>query len=97
MSNGRLERAIGVVFRTGIAVSSVCLAAGLLLSVADVRPGLASVLLQTGLVVLLATPGARVVVSVVEYVIERDWTFAVLTTIVLLELIGSVVAAMAAR
>ena len=32
MSNGRLERIIGIVLRTGVATSSVCLAAGLALS-----------------------------------------------------------------
>jgi uncharacterized membrane protein len=94
VSDGRLEHAIGIVFRTGIAVSTVCLAAGLLLTFTGVDPSLSSILLQAGLLVLLGTPATRVLVSVVEYVIERDWTFAVLTTIVLIELLASVVAAM---
>jgi hypothetical protein len=33
------------------------------------------------------------VLSIVEYAIARDWTFTLLTSIVLLELIGGAVAA----
>jgi len=44
--------------------------------------------------VLLATPVARVVVSIGQYVSERDWTFAALTLIVLLELMASAAAAL---
>ncbi len=32
-------------------------------------------LLHAGIVMLLATPVARVVVSIVGYIRERDWTF----------------------
>jgi uncharacterized membrane protein len=41
----------------------------------------------------MATPVARVVVSLGEYIRERDWLFVALTTIVLLTLAGSVAAA----
>lgn len=88
----RLERIIGVVLRAGVAASSACLAVGLLLSLAGVGGG--SLLLNLGIVVLLATPVSRVVISTIEYVIERDWPFATLTFIVLLELIASAVAAL---
>ncbi len=44
--------------------------------------------------VLLETPVARVVVSVAEYVVERDWGFATLTAIVLLELLASAIVAL---
>jgi uncharacterized membrane protein len=91
--SARLERVIGLVLRGGVLVSSVCLTAGLVLSLAGVGPA-ASVLLNTGIVVLLATPVSRVVVSTIEYVIERDWTFAMLTFVVLLELFASAVAAL---
>jgi Protein of unknown function (DUF1634). len=47
-------------------------------------------LLNAGLIILMATPVGRVVISVGEYVLERDWVFVVLTTIVLLELMGGV-------
>jgi uncharacterized membrane protein len=89
----RLERVIGLVLRGGVVVSSVCLMAGLVLSLAGVEP-VATVLLNAGIIVLLATPVSRVVVSTVEYVVERDWPFATLTFIVLLELVASAVAAL---
>jgi len=91
----RLELAIGFVLRAGVTVSSLCLALGLLMSLAGVgAAGASQLLLQVGILVLLATPAARVVVSVVEYALERDWTFAALTLIVLGELVASAVAAL---
>ena len=91
----RLERVIGVVLRVGVTASSVCLAVGLALSfIPAAEPG-ALWLLHIGIIVLLATPVARVMVSIVEYVNERDWLFATLTAIVLLELMASAVAALA--
>ena len=89
----RLEHMIGVVLRGGVVVSSVCLSAGLMLSLIGVEPA-ASFLLNAGIIVLLATPVSRVVVSTIEYIVERDWTFATLTFIVLLELVASAVAAL---
>jgi uncharacterized membrane protein len=89
----RLERTIGVVLRAGVAVSSVCFAAGLLLTFAGVAPA-ANFLLQLGIVVLLATPVARVLVSIVEYAQQRDWTFTALTVIVLVELTAGALAAL---
>jgi uncharacterized membrane protein len=71
----------------------VLLAIGLLMALAGSRGDLTSLLLDMGLVILLATPAARVVVSVIAYVRERDWTFVVLTVVVLVALGASVVAA----
>lgn len=88
----RLEGTIGVVLRAGVAASSLALAAGLVLQFMN-APG-AQWLLHAGILTLLATPVARVVVSIVEYVRERDWTFATLTAIVLVELLASAVAAL---
>ena len=94
-AGARLERAIGVVLRAGVATSSACMAIGLALALLGGSAAPASaVLLQVGIVVLLATPVARVVVSIVQYVNERDWAFVVLTGIVLLELMASAVAAL---
>jgi len=90
----RLERVIGTVLRTGVAMSSTCLVAGLLLSLAMGRGAPATFLLNAGIIILLATPVTRVVISTIEYVIERDWGFATLTFIVLLELVASAVAAL---
>ena len=89
-----LERVIGIVLRAGVTASSVCLAAGLLLSLASGGGAVAGLLLNAGIIVLLATPVARVIVSTVQYVTERDWRFATLTFIVLLELVASAVAAL---
>jgi len=90
----RMERVVGNVLRGGVVVSSACLAVGLLFSLATGGGAAAGLLLNAGIVVLLATPVARVVVSTVEYLNERDWRFAALTGIVLLELIASAMAAL---
>jgi uncharacterized membrane protein len=89
----RLERIIGTVLRVGVNTSSVCLACGVALFF--VSGGQASaVLLQAGIIILFATPVARVAVSIAQYVNERDWTFTTLTLVVLLELLASVFAAL---
>ena len=89
----RLETTIGEVLRFGTITSSTMFAIGLVMTVVRYQPAVAQLLLGAGLVILLATPPARVVISVIEYIRERDWTFVVLTLIVLLALAGSVVAA----
>lgn len=89
----RLETTIGEVLRFGTIASSTMFAVGLLITVMGYQPRVAELLLAAGLIILLATPPARVVVSVIEYIRERDWTFVVLTLIVLLALAGSVAAA----
>ena len=88
-----LEITIGQVLRLGVRGSSVLLAAGLLMTLLDERNRVAPILLTGATVILLATPVARVVISVVEYVRERDWLFVALTAIVLLTLAGSVAVA----
>jgi uncharacterized membrane protein len=90
----KLEQLIGVVLRVGVIVSSVCLVAGLLLTVAFGGGPFAEFLLHAGVIILLGTPVSRVVVSIVEYSLARDWTFALLTSIVFLELLASAVAAL---
>jgi len=88
-----LEQQVGRVLRAGVAVSSACLVAGLLLSLAGAA-AIANLLLQTGIVVLLATPVARVFVSILDYAQQGDWKFTLLTAIVLVELLASAVAAL---
>jgi len=88
-----LEVTIGRVLRLGVGASSVLLAAGLLLTLLGKGDRVAHTVLTTAIVILLATPAARVVISVAEYVRERDWLFVALTLIVLLTLAGSVVVA----
>ena len=88
----RIERTIGTVLRVGVFVSTVALAGGLILALVG-APG-ALLLLNVGILTLLVTPVARVLVSIVEYAAARDWTFVTLTAIVLVELLASAVAAL---
>ncbi len=90
----KLERLIGQVLRAGVIASSACLTVGLLLWLTTGGGAVSSFLLNAGIVILLATPVARVIVSTIQYVSERDWAFATLTFIVLLELVASAVAAL---
>jgi uncharacterized membrane protein len=92
-----LEAAIGRVLRFGVLASSACLGAGLAITLATGHTGLGDGLLTTGLVILLATPAARVVVSIINYAREGDWLFVVLTVTVLAELIASSIAARVSR
>jgi uncharacterized membrane protein len=92
-STARLEVLIGEVLRFGTAASSGLFAIGLLMALAGFRVDLAQVLLEAALIILLATPAARVVVSIIEYIREGDWTFVVLTLVVLAALAGSLAAA----
>jgi uncharacterized membrane protein len=91
----RLERIVGLVLRTGVTTSSLCLALGIVLMLADASA--APLFLTIGVIALLLTPVARVIVSIVEYAVERDWLFVTLTLIVLGELAVSVVAAFYGR
>jgi uncharacterized membrane protein len=72
----RFETLLGRTLRLGVAFSTALLAAGLILAMTS--PGrLADLLLQAGLIVLMGTPMARVLISCAEYVRQRDWFFAV--------------------
>jgi uncharacterized membrane protein len=72
----RFETLLGRTLRLGVAFSTTLLAAGLILALTSPGP-LADLLLQGGLVVLMGTPMARVLISCAEYVRQRDWFFAV--------------------
>ena len=93
-TSSKMERVVGIVLRSGVIASTACISMGLVLSLFLRNGAVAEFLLNTGILVLLATPVARVVVSTIEYVNERDWRFAALTGIVLLELVASAVAAL---
>ena len=91
--NHDLEGTLGRVLTIGTRVSTVTLALGLAATFLAPGHGLTYALLTAGLAALLLTPVARVVVSVVGYIRERDWPFVLYTGIVLVLLIGSFVAA----
>lgn len=58
-------------------------AGGVIASLAHPRP---EILIQFGLLLLIATPVARVVFSLAAFALERDWTYVVITLIVLVVL-----------
>ena len=91
------ESALGRLLGIGVLASSACLALGLALTLLRPAEGAQRALLTSGLVLLMATPIARVAVSAFTYARRRDWLFAALTGIVLLELFASVAAALSAR
>lgn len=85
----QLELMIGRVLKTGVFASGICLVIGLALLYVPGGARAAGILINVGLIILMTTPATRVVVSVFEYMRERDWLFVVLTTIVLVSLLGS--------
>lgn len=93
-SDFQLEERLGTILRVGVYASSVCLGVGLLLSLTTNAVAVSGWLMTAGLLMLIATPVARVAASVVEYGVHRDWTFFILTAIVLLELSAGIVAAL---
>ncbi len=109
-SEGKLERLLGVLLRTGVLLAAFVVAIGAVLfllshggqqphySVFDGQPPeLRSVvaivtgafklntlaIIQFGLLLLIATPIARVVFSLVGFAVERDWMYIGVTAIVL--------------
>src|SRR5207247_1384372 len=84
--SSRLDLQIGRLLGVGVAASSVCLGLGLAISIASPDAGV--LVMRAGLVILIATPPARVVLTIFEYATERDWRFVALSTIVLAELMA---------
>jgi uncharacterized membrane protein len=93
-SLSRLERHLGRVFMAGLTLSASALAAGLLLFLLAPETALTPILLNAGLVILMATPMLRVVVSVIEYVNMEDWFYVYLTVAVVLELSVTIIYAL---
>jgi len=87
-----IEKLLGLVLRFGLAISAAALVTGLLL-IQFQGDAAGTRLLSIGVVVLIATPVTRVLMSSVVYAVRREWTFMLLTLIVLAELIASIVAA----
>jgi uncharacterized membrane protein len=88
-----MERVLGQTLKVGVFLSSLCLGVGLSWQLVAGAQSPAGLLLTSGLVILFATPIARVAASTIEYAIERDWLFTALTLFVLLELGAGVVVA----
>lgn len=81
----------------GVTISALLLAIGLVMWLFDPGYWNALWLLNAGLIVLMATPILRVIVSLAEYVAMRQWFFVAVTTLVLLELTVTVVVAFLKR
>lgn len=89
-----IEIVLGRVLSIGTRISTALLVAGLL--VAIVSPGGGHRLLSAGLLVLIATPIARVAVSLVEFARNHEWWFVLCTAFVLTLLAGSLIVALRA-
>ena len=83
----RLERNLGRLLQAGVFSSAACLAIGLVAWMTAGPSSGATMALTIGLVILMATPILRVVVSLVAYVRMRDWFF-VSTTITVFVLLA---------
>ena len=81
-----LERHLGWLLITGVMLSAASLALGLLLLVLAPASPWPPHLLAAGLMILMATPMLRVVLSMVEYIRMREWFFVATTVVVLTQL-----------
>jgi uncharacterized membrane protein len=90
------ERLAANVLRVGVSASAALLAVGLGLWVSGLEPW-ATWVLDGGLLTLMATPAARVVVSFGAYLRARDWFFVATTAGILVVLLGSLISALAAH
>lgn len=90
----RLEGRLGHLLVTGVIASATLLAIGLGFWLSGSHMTAAAWLLNAGLVVLMATPILRVLVSFAEYVAMKQWFFAGVTVLVLLELTVTVLVAL---
>jgi len=59
--------------------------------ISSIRHGQAFGVISLGLLVLLFTPVMRVAISIVAFLVERDWLYTVITTAVLLLLLTGIV------
>lgn len=89
-----LEHRLGRLLGAGSVLSMALFAAGLAALFAGAEREWSDGLVRAGLFVLFGTPFARVAVAMVAYWRARDWPFVVMTSLVLLVLIGGVLVAM---
>lgn len=82
-----MARRVGRLLWLCVLTAFACLAGGTALWLAGAGP--ASWLLNAGILVLMATPFLRVLLSALEFAWVRDWLFAAAATAVLMILIAS--------
>jgi uncharacterized membrane protein len=90
----RLELTLGRLLQFGVIAAAVALAAGLAVWMTIGPSGIATTALTIGLIVLMATPIIRVVVSLVAYIRMRDWFFVITTVMVFVLLAATVTLAL---
>ncbi|MGH9313698.1 MAG: DUF1634 domain-containing protein [Vicinamibacterales bacterium] len=77
------HKLLGRLLAAGVTLSAICLAAGLTLTLVGSAMGPERAaphpLLDAGLIVLMATPLVRVLVSLSEEIRDRNWFFASIT------------------
>ena len=93
----RLETHLGRLLAIGVIASAAFLAIGLGFWLTNPVSPAALWLLNAGLLVLMAVPIMRVVVSFAEYLSTRQWFFAGVTIVVLVELSVTVLVALSRR
>jgi len=91
MNDQRMDEIIGRLLRAGVSIAAAVVAAGGAWHLASPPPGNphALTVIWAGLLILVATPVARVVFSLAAFLMERDRTYVVITSIVLVVLVYS--------
>jgi uncharacterized membrane protein len=84
---------MALVLRTGTIVSTTLLAVGVVLTLGAPQMRAADTLLTAGLLILMATPVAHLVVALVDEITAREWGFVAIGLAVLALLGGSLVIA----
>lgn len=87
----RFERSLIRAMLAGVSLSASLLALGLVLQLASDGTSAGGTVLNAGLIVLMATPVLRVVLSVAEAVRRRDWFWLWTTVAVAAVLTGTLV------
>ena len=85
--NSRIERIISGLLRWCVVISLGLLTAGIAFSFSMEDTG--DVFIIPGLLLLIATPVMRVAVSIVAFIVEKDWIFVGITTTVFVFLLLS--------
>jgi uncharacterized membrane protein len=100
VTDERMQSIIGKLLRAGVLAAAVTVAAGgawylAVNGAAPMSPGAAEIagpqmLILAGLVLLIATPIARVAFALVAFVLEKDYTYVAISSVVLLVLLVSI-------
>lgn len=103
MTDERIQQTIGILLRGGVTLSAAVVGAGAIWYLAahgsmpvELSPSAPPqwsgphLLMLTGLVLLIATPVARVAFSLVAFLLEKDYVYVAISSLVLLVLLASI-------